>query len=42
VFNFPGYKRDANQNYIKISSDLSEWPTSRAKTTNVGENVVKQ
>jgi hypothetical protein len=39
VFNFPGYKRDENQNYTKISYH----PCSRAIiTTNAGDDVVKQ
>jgi hypothetical protein len=42
VLNFPGYKRDANQNYTKISSHLLEWPYSKAKRTNAGEDVGKQ
>jgi hypothetical protein len=44
VFNFPDYKRHANQNYTKISSQPQlEWPYSRAiTTTNAGEDVTKQ
>jgi hypothetical protein len=44
MFNFPHYKRDANQNYTKIFfSPQLKWPHSRAKTTtNAGEDVAKQ
>jgi hypothetical protein len=44
MFNSPGYKRNANQNYIKISSQPKlEWPYSRTiSTTTAGEDVVKQ
>jgi hypothetical protein len=38
VFNFPGYKRDANQNTDLILLQL-QWPYS---TTNAGDNAAKQ
>jgi hypothetical protein len=37
VFNFPGYKTDANQNYIKVH--LS--PARMAISTIAGEDAVK-
>jgi hypothetical protein len=41
VFNFPGYKRDANQ--LDFISLQLEWPESRVvTTTNAGEDVMRQ
>jgi hypothetical protein len=43
VFNFPGYKRDANQNYTEISSHPVRMAIFKSKlTTNVGKDMVKQ
>jgi hypothetical protein len=41
MFNFPGYKRDVNQNYSDFMSPQLEWPYSRVKTTNAGESAAK-
>jgi hypothetical protein len=42
VFNFPGYKRNANQNYTKISSDPVRITVQSKTKTNAGEDPVKQ
>jgi hypothetical protein len=43
VFNFPGYKRDANQNYTKISSLSVRLAITRAITArNAGKDMAKQ
>jgi hypothetical protein len=43
VLNLPGYKRDANQNYTKISSPQLEWSCSMViTTTNAGKDVAKR
>jgi hypothetical protein len=45
VLNFPGHKRNANQNYIKISSysiGLELFSLKTKTTTNVGKDAVKQ
>jgi hypothetical protein len=43
VFNFLGYKGDANQNTLDFISAQLEWPESRViSTTNAGKDVEKQ
>jgi hypothetical protein len=45
MFNFFGYKRDANQNYTKISSHFLPLNMNiyiQQQTTNAGKDAVKQ
>jgi hypothetical protein len=43
VFKFPGYRRDANQNYTEISSHPPvRMARIKDKTTNAGANAMKQ